>query len=213
MTEYPIEQDRRDALRMARLLLPGDNDLVVELRAFGVSGGKSIRRGFYDDAEKLAHDAVELSKCGASGVYVTPNDVSLAASRLRARLNRHGRVTGGGSCAGNDDVTDRRWLLLDFDPVRESGVSATEDELSAAILRARAVAEALSAEGWPEPVRAVSGNGAHLLYRVDLPACDGGLVRGVTHALSEQWSDGRGDARSGGAQRGAYLEDVWDDGA
>ena len=38
----------------------------------------------------------------------------------------------------------RRWLLLDFDPVRESGTSATEDELRAAIVRARGVAEALS---------------------------------------------------------------------
>ena len=189
MTEYPIEQDLRDALRMARLLLPDDKNLIVELRAFGVSGGKSIRRGFYDDAEKLAHDAVELSKCGASGVYVTPNDVSIAARRLKVRMNRHGRVTGGGSCAGNDDVPDRRWLLLDFDPVRPSGASATEDELSQAILRARGVAEALGADGWPEPVRAVSGNGAHLIYRVDLPAGDGGLIKGVTHALGEQWSD------------------------
>lgn len=200
MTEYPTDLDRRDALRMARLLLPEghgppghrpvDGNVIVELRAFGVSGGKSIRRGFYDDAEKLAHDAVELSTCGASGVYVTPNDVSLAARRLKVRMNRHGRVTGGGSCAGNDDVTDRRWLLLDFDPVRPSGVSATEDELGHAILRARGVAEALGAEGWPDPVRAVSGNGAHLMYRVDLPADDGGLVKGVTHALGEQWSDG-----------------------
>ncbi len=129
MTEYPIELDRRDALRMARLLLPEGESLVVELRAFGVSGGTSIRRGFYDDAEKLASDAVELSTCGASGVYVTPNDVSMAARRLKVRTNRHGRVTGGGSCAGNDDVSDRRWLLLDFDPVRPSGTSATEDEL------------------------------------------------------------------------------------
>ncbi len=189
MTEYPIELDRRDALRMAGLLLPQGEELVVELRAFGVSGGQSIRRGFYDDAEKLASDAVELSKCGASGVYVTPNDVSMAASRLKVRMNRHGRVTGGGSCAGNDDVTGRRWLLLDFDPVRPSGTSATEGELGQAILRARAVADALSADGWPNPVRAVSGNGAHLMYRVDLPAGDGGLIKGVTHALSEQWSD------------------------
>jgi hypothetical protein len=189
MTEYPTSLDRRDALRIARLLLPSDESLTVELRAFGVSGGRSIRRGFYDDAEKLAHDAIELSKCGASGVYVTPNDVSMAARRLKVRMNRHGRVTGGGSCAGNDDVPDRRWLLLDFDPIRPSGTSATEDELSQAILRARAVAESLSADGWSEPVRAVSGNGAHLMYRVDLPADDCGLIKGVTHALSEQWSD------------------------
>jgi hypothetical protein len=32
----------------------------------------------------------------------------------------------------------------------------------------------LAEQGWPEPVLADSGNGGHLLYRVDLPANDGG---------------------------------------
>jgi len=31
------------------------------------------------------------------------------------------------------------------------------------------IAKALAGQGWPEPVFADSGNGAHLLYRADLP--------------------------------------------
>src|SRR5262249_51515775 len=56
---------------------------------------------------------------------------------------------------------------------------------------ARAGAEelraALRAGGWPEPVLADSGNGCPLLYRVDLPADDGGLVRGVLRALARRF--------------------------
>jgi hypothetical protein len=37
---------------------------------------------------------------------------------------------------------------------------------------AREVRRTLRAEGWPEPVLADSGNGYHLLYRIDLPADD-----------------------------------------
>src|SRR5262249_57025876 len=45
--------------------------------------------------------------------------------------------------------------------------------------------------GWPAPVEADSGNGAHLLYRIDLANNDGaaGLVQGCLAALDWQFSD------------------------
>ncbi len=36
-------------------------------------------------------------------------------------------------------------------------------------MRAREVRDHLRGQGWPEPVVGDSGNGAHLLYRADLP--------------------------------------------
>ena len=50
----------------------------------------------------------------------------------------------------------------------------------------------LREHGWPEPVAADSGNGAHLLYAVDLPndAESLELVRGVLEGLSFKFSDG-----------------------
>ena len=39
-------------------------------------------------------------------------------------------------------------------------------------------------KAWPEPALADSGNGAHLLYRVDLPVDDGGLTKRVLAALA-----------------------------
>jgi P4 family phage/plasmid primase-like protien len=45
----------------------------------------------------------------------------------------------------------------------------------------------LDAAGWPEPVVADSGNGWHLLYKIDLPADDGGLVERILKALAKRF--------------------------
>jgi hypothetical protein len=60
-------------------------------------------------------------------------------------------------------------LLIDFDPKRPKGVSATKAERLAAKNLMLDVEEVLRNEGWPEPVMASSGNGYHSLYRVDEP--------------------------------------------
>ena len=56
------------------------------------------------------------------------------------------------------------------------GISSSDDEHTAALERAMAIRDELSKRGWPEPIFADSGNGGHLLYQVDLPRDDGGLV-------------------------------------
>jgi hypothetical protein len=62
-----------------------------------------------------------------------------------------------------DNIMKRRWLLIDADPVRPSGISSTENEKSAAKGLILDVREYLVGRGWPEPVEADSGNGFHLL--------------------------------------------------
>ena len=85
----------------------------------------------------------------------------------------------------------RRWLPLDFDPARPSGVSATDAEKRTALRRAVEVRGFLRGQGWPEPVVGDSGNGYHLLYRVELPNDRESLelVKGVLEALAFKFSD------------------------
>ena len=64
------------------------------------------------------------------------------------------------------DVVSR--LLIDFDPKRKSSPS-TPRQLDHARAAARKVEALLASLGWPEPARAESGNGIHLLYRVRIP--------------------------------------------
>jgi replicative DNA helicase len=86
------------------------------------------------------------------------------------------------------DVHARRWLLVDVDPQRPKDTNATDAELAAARTTADAVQQHLRGAGWPQPVRLMSGNGWHLLWRVDLPADDGGLVRRVLQALAARFN-------------------------
>jgi len=172
------------------LYQPGD---VFEVRApkcrerSGSSFTSTVSGYFtFDALDQAAVAIADLDQCGlAPGVYVTLNPVrpdllARAANRLRARATE---TTADG------DVAHRRWLLIDIDPVRPSGVSATDDELALSRKRCEAVRGHLSAQGWPAPIVAMSGNGHHLLYRVDLPADDGGLVRRVLDALAARFSD------------------------
>jgi hypothetical protein len=75
--------------------------------------------------------------------------------------------------------------------VRPAGISSTESEHQAALVRAATVRDALAIRGWPEPVYADSGNGAHLLYRLPLMelAQAGDLVKRCLKALATQFSD------------------------
>jgi hypothetical protein len=157
---------------------------VVELRAFK---GRETVSGYFDDREELAYMAARLDQRGYA-VYVTLNEVDPV---LLARAANRTRKIFRESTTSDMDIQRRRWLPLDFDPVRPSGVSATDEEKNAAGFRALEVRDYLREQGWPEPVVGDSGNGYHLLYRVDLPNNQEALelVRGVLEALAFMFSD------------------------
>ena len=95
------------------------------------------------------------------------------------------------------DVLFRRWLLIDVDRAKTAenkSLSGTEEEHAAALTLAADVALYLKNAGWPAPLLADSGNGAHLLYRLDLPN-DGdsrALVRDFLKALAAKFDGDRG---------------------
>ncbi len=157
---------------------------VVELRAFKC---RETVSGYFDNGEALTQKAVELDGRGYA-VYVTLNEVDPA---LLARAKNRARKVYREPTTSDSNIVRRCWLPLDFDPEHPSGMSSTDEEKGAALLRAREVRDYLKGKGWPEPVFADSGNGAHLLYRVDLPNDPEslGLVKGVLEALNFGFSD------------------------
>ena len=162
---------------------------VVELRALGDGGVKS---GYFTDFEMLADRARVLDAFhDVTGVYVTLNAVDPALLSRRANRVKH-RLSRSDATTADADICRRRWLPVDLDPVRPSGVSATDAEHAAALRRAEEIAAWLAGQGFPDPVVADSGNGAHLLYRIDLPNDDGAtrLVKGCLGVLDGFFSDG-----------------------
>lgn len=182
--------DRQEILRtMSTLFQPG---AVVELRVLDARTATfrnpHVESGYFDDWSHLADAVGDIA--AAKGVYVTLNMVNPA---LPARAANRIGPAGRDPLTGDRDVIRRRWLPLDFDPVRPAGISASDEEHTHALACARMVKQELVANGWPAPVVADSGNGAHILFAVDLPADDAGLVERCLAALA-----GRFDARMSG---------------
>ena len=171
------------ALRV--ILAPGQ---VTELRALEAitadEGRPHTFSGYFDNAEKLAVAAGRIRK--AKGIYFVLNPIKPA---LLARAMNRARAVGREPTTSDHDIERRRWLPIDCDAKRPAGVSASDDEHQAAINKASMIRAALSAEGWPDPILADSGNGAHLLYPIDLPVDDGGLVQRCLEALAARFDD------------------------
>ncbi|MBI2843048.1 MAG: hypothetical protein HYX78_06570 [Armatimonadetes bacterium] len=159
---------------------------VVELRALDYtrpgSRYKNTASGYFNDLAKMAEQAARLSP-HCTGVYFTPNPVNPALlARAENRVKERPDAT-----TSDADILQRHWLLIDCDPERPRGISACEEEHTAALAVAEQMKKTLADEGWPEPVMADSGNGGHLMYRVDLPADDGGLCERVLKALAARF--------------------------
>ena len=147
---------------------------VVEMRVIANEGRTTSQ--FYQpkNFRQMARDAVEKGKA-AKGVYFTLNPLPRDQS----------------TPAKDVDVRRRRWMLVDFDPKRKGTVSSTDSEKRLSRRKMLQVKKHLSDQGWPEPVIGDSGNGWHLVYRIDLPNNDTSksLVNNSLKALAKRFSD------------------------
>lgn len=170
-----------DACRL--LLGPGQ---VTEIR-IPETRYKTVS-GYFSDVEKLAAAAAQWSG-QAAGVYFLPNVVKPALlARAANQLKTYAKYT-----TSDADIERRRWLLLDFDPVRPAGISSTEEEHQRALARMQECCEWLISLGFPREslVKADSGNGAHALVAIDLPNTPDStaLVKRCLEAVALHFSD------------------------
>ena len=182
MAERPMQADPGEIQRALQLLTePGD---VRELRVLNTA--KATVSGYFENPSLLARDAAQWSG-KAPAVYITLNRINPALlARAPNRLEPWAKLT-----TSDHDVTRLRWLPVDFDPVRPAGVSSSDEEHEAAIERARECGRFMVRQGWPTPILADSGNGGHLLFPIDLPPEDAGLVKQALAALAWRWDDDR----------------------
>lgn len=164
---------------------------TIEIRAVGCTERfrpkPHVIAGFFslDNLSAAADAAFDLQRKNSRGVYFTLNPVNV--DLLSRRANRVESISDRDSISALDsDIVCRRWILIDADPVRTSGVSSSDAEKNAAREVIDCIAKCLSEKGWPLPITADSGNGYHLLYRIDLHANDDGLIRNCLRALAAQ---------------------------
>jgi hypothetical protein len=169
------------ALYLRQFIQPGQ---VTELRAFGV--GRTLS-GWFDGEhlDLMARSAMELSRSGCHGIYFIPNPVRPETARGLNTVGIAGKTTADG------DILERRWLLIDVDPVRPAGTNATDAEAAAAWNVACNVRAVMDSQGFGEPVTACSGNGWHLNYPISMPndAASRDKVRQLLYGLADRCND------------------------
>lgn len=162
---------------------------ATELRAIrcNIAGRTSTQAGFYDGKhlETMARDALRLTKV-AEGVYFIPNPIDPA---LLERCSYKAQTAGEKQLTSDDDITRRRWFVVDADPIRgvKGCVSSSDEEKSHAWQAIEKAREKLTAQAiFGRLVLADSGNGYHLACQVDINVNDLGLIRATLIGLSKE---------------------------
>lgn len=185
-------------LRKALQILKPDNQLF-EIRILTTDKKKSFS-GYFRDADTLLR-ALETIDLSAANIYITLNRLS---DDCYFRLQRD-RFLRTSDATSDGDVIRREWFFVDIDPIRAASISSTDAELTAAKETARKVYAYLHDLGFSEPLKALSGNGCHLLYRIDLPndAESKHLVEKGLKVLAELFNDDKAkiDVVNGNASR------------
>ena len=171
---------------------PGE---VTEIRSFGHKGNNSawegfatgtVLSGYFDNAIDFGKAAMALDEAGATGVYFIPNPVN---SALLARA--HNRLKVAKETTKDSDIVCLRWLLVDADPSRPSGISATDEEVARANALIVKIDERFEKEALPAGIYGCSGNGYHAMYLLpDLPNDEPSrsIIKKTLQALSASFS-------------------------
>jgi hypothetical protein len=148
---------------------PGE---VVEIRVPSFKGRinnenvKGTITGYFDDHNTFCEAVRAIDRQSHGGIYFT---LQVIDPRLLARA--FNKMKPGIPATSDNNVMSYRWIPIDLDPVRPSGISSSDAELQEALNLRDTVSDWIIENlHFPKPIKAMSGNGGHLLYRLpDLP--------------------------------------------
>lgn len=160
----------------------GGNNQYVEVRLLKTKTGTIA--GYFNNADDLCKAVKQYD--GSYNIFMSLNEIDQSVS---ARAENHFQ-TWAKETVTDKEITRRKWILVDLDPVRPAGISSTDEELRAAKELSEEVRSYLSDHEFSEPITALSGNGYHLLYPIDLPndAETANLIKQFLQALDSKLS-------------------------
>lgn len=146
---------------------------------------KGTLSGYFNDFEKL--DKAVSKYNGRYNIFFSLNQINPEiVARSENRLSNWAKET-----TSDKEIIRRKWILVDLDPIRPPGVSSSQAELEMSEAMALRIQEYLGEKGFSEPIVALSGNGYHLLYPVDLDNTKEitEVIRKFLQALNKKFSD------------------------
>ncbi len=158
--------DENEIRKTIALLKP--NGELFEIRIPAPKGGAIS--GYFRDAETLISQLKKQNLAGVN-VYITLNRIN-EACYSRGQKDKLIFVKKIEPTTSDSDITDYEWLMIDLDPKRPSGTSSSEEELNKAKALGNKIYQFMAEKGFEKPVTALSGNGIHLLYKLNMPNSD-----------------------------------------
>ena len=140
------------------------NNELFEIRIIGKGNRKRVISGYFTEADTLIRQFDTIDPRGVN-TYITINKVNDACYSRE----QHDCFRQTDSTTHDHEIDSYEWFFIDLDPKRLAEISSTDAELKAAEILADKVADYMKSIGFHEPVRAMSGNGHHLLYKISLP--------------------------------------------
>jgi hypothetical protein len=157
---------------------------LVELRGKQIKG--DLASSYFTDHERMARVIEKANRAEKyEALWVTLQRVKPGTEKTR---------TDQKPTTGNNDIEAYEWLVIDIDrpkgdPHKKSW-NATDEELATLRDAAVRVVDWLTEQGFPEPVFACSGNGYHLLYKLDsLPTSYFETLHNVLKAVAHRFRE------------------------
>lgn len=124
----------------------------------------------------------------ASNIFITLNPIDMSCYSRKQHDHFIENVT---PTTKDNEITALNWLLIDLDPKRISGVSSSDAELTLAKEKSNTIRSFMSERGFKEPIRAMSGNGIHLVYRFNVKNTEENVAvfENALKVLSDKFSD------------------------
>ena len=151
------EQEIRKAIEV----LKPDGQLF-EVRI--INSNKRVSSGYFRDADTLIRCLKSQNLTGCN-IYFTINALNDACYD-RKQKNHFEQITKATTSDG--DIVGYDYLFIDIDPKRPADTSSTEAQIGMAKTIGNKGFEFLRDMGFEEPIVAYSGNGVHLLYKINL---------------------------------------------
>lgn len=157
-----------------------------ELFEIRILGNRTLS-GYFTSADTLIQQFGKVDLRNAN-VYITLQAVK---NECYNRSQRDHFIQKPKTSTSDDDIQGYKWFFVDIDPERIADTSSTDEQLRKAFATAKRVAGYLDSIGFTKPIKAGSGNGAHLLYRISMKNTEENkrLVEKGLQALSILFSD------------------------
>lgn len=154
--------EKLEVFKTLETFFPQGCNRLIEIRAINPNIKGDIWSGYFYDYDEVWNAIQRFD--ATYNLYFVINDID---GRCNA-MSQMGRMLRGVTTTQDKDIVSREWILLDIDTEKNHlSISSTNDEWQAARMKAHEVRNYLLNLGFSEPVVCSSGNGLHLLFKVD----------------------------------------------